>query len=154
MPCTVKGKPLEKTCWKATSKSLRLKYGKTNPAIGRYGVNVHKTQLPVRACQRRGFQSYNAHFNDLNTYWFLWTLGNFLRRPGRRLFSWETFAQNIVSQRPLQVSLRKNRHFMAQKLSIDRTLNSCVYMNCEGMDFGPVCNEDTRIWRFGDFSAN
>ncbi len=31
------------------------------------------------------FQSSNAHSNNLNTNWFLWALGNFFRRPGRRL---------------------------------------------------------------------
>ncbi len=30
------------------------------------------------------FQSSIAHSNNLNTYWFLWTLGNFPLRPGRR----------------------------------------------------------------------
>ncbi len=31
------------------------------------------------------FQSSNAHVSDLNANWFLWTLGNFPLRPGRRL---------------------------------------------------------------------
>ena len=31
------------------------------------------------------FPSYSKHSYNINTNWFLWTLGNFPLRPGRRL---------------------------------------------------------------------